>query len=141
MSVPQSDTAAFIARHGVGGHSANLGLRFIASGDDWSEFALDYDPRLAADAVSGIFASGPIISLLDVATGVAAWVRGGAQVYATVDLRLDYLRPALPGRTIFGRGECYRLTRSIAFVRGQAHDGDPDDPVAHAVGTFMIVEP
>jgi acyl-coenzyme A thioesterase PaaI-like protein len=38
---------------------------------------------------------------------------------------------------VIGRGECYRLTRSIAFVRGQAHDGDPSDPLAHVAGTFM----
>ncbi|NWM98555.1 phenylacetic acid degradation protein, partial [Escherichia coli] len=29
---------------------------------------------------------------------------------------------------------------SIAFVRGQAHDGDPGDPVAHVAGTFMATE-
>ena len=38
---------------------------------------------------------------------------------------------------MIGRGECYRLTRAIAFVRGQAHDGDPADPLAHVAGTFM----
>jgi len=55
----------------------------------------------------------------------------------TLDLRVDYLRPAVPERTVIGRGECYRLTRSIAFVRGIAHDGDPNDPVAHVAGTFI----
>ncbi len=40
---------------------------------------------------------------------------------------------------MIGRGECYRITRSIAFVRGQAHDGDPGDPLAHVAGTFMVV--
>jgi acyl-coenzyme A thioesterase PaaI-like protein len=57
-----------------------------------------------------------------------------------LDLRVDYLRPALPGRTVIGRGECYRLTRAISFIRGQAHDGDPADPLAHVAGTFMNVE-
>jgi acyl-coenzyme A thioesterase PaaI-like protein len=56
---------------------------------------------------------------------------------ATLDLRVDYLRPAVPGRAVIGRGSCYRMTRSIAFVRGFAHDGDPDDPVANVTGTFM----
>jgi acyl-coenzyme A thioesterase PaaI-like protein len=59
---------------------------------------------------------------------------------ATLDLRVDYLRPATPGKTVVGRGECYRITRSIAFVRGQAHDGDPADPLAHVAGTFMALE-
>ena len=59
---------------------------------------------------------------------------------ATLDLRVDYLRPATPGRRIVGRGECYGLTKSIAFVRGTAHDGDADDLVAHVTGTFISTE-
>lgn len=31
-------------------------------------------------------------------------------------------------------------SRSIGFVRGQAHDGDPDDPIAHVAGTFMFLD-
>ena len=57
--------------------------------------------------------------------------------YATLDLRVDYMRAAVPGKTVIGRGECYKLTRTISFIRGIAHDGDPDDPVAHVTGTFM----
>ena len=47
------------------------------------------------------------------------------------------MRAAVPGRTVIGRGECYKLTRNISFIRGIAYDADPDDPIAHVTGTFM----
>lgn len=85
-----------------------------------------------------MIASGPIVAMMDMATSVAVWLkRGKFEAHVTLDLRVDYLRPAVPERTVIGRGECYRLTRSIAFVRGIAHDGDPNDPVAHVAGTFI----
>ena len=46
----------------------------------------------------------------------------------------DRIRAATPGKTVIARAECYRLTRSAAFVRGLAHDGDPADPVARQPG-------
>ena len=60
---------------------------------------------------------------------------------ATLDLRVDYVRPAREGASVFGRSQCYRLTRSAAFVRGLAHDGDADDPVAHIQAVFMKIAP
>lgn len=124
-----------------GGHIVALGVRYAAHGADWCELAIDYDRRLVSDATSGILASGPIVSLMDTAAGFAVWARRGAFLpQATLDLRLDYLRPSHPGRTVVGRAECYRLTSRVAFVRGVAHDGDPDDPVAHLAGTYMLLE-
>jgi len=122
------------------GHIVALGLRYVAQGPDWCEFALDYDRRLVSDAITGILASGPIVSLMDTAAGFAVWTkRGRFAPQATLDLRLDYLRPSRPGQAVTGRVECYRLTRRIAFVRGVAHDGDAADPVAHLTGTYMIL--
>jgi len=122
------------------GHIVALGLRYVAQGPDWCEFALDYDRRLVSDATTGILASGPIVSLMDTAAGFAVWTkRGRFAPQATLDLRLDYLRPSRPGQAVTGRVECYRLTRRIAFVRGVAHDGDAADPVAHLTGTYMIL--
>ena len=73
--------------------------------------------------------------------GLAVWTRlGRFRPHATLDLRIDYLRPATPGKAVVGHGECYRITRSISFVRGQAHDGDPTDPLAHVAGTFMFTD-
>lgn len=123
------------------GHNGALGTRVVSAGADAVELALDYREDLIGDEDSGVLASGPIIALMDMATSMAVWAKRGVfKPQATLDLRVDYLRAATPGRTVFGRGECYRLTRRIAFVRGQAHDGDPDDPIAHVAGTFMMTD-
>jgi len=128
-------------RNGAGGHGARLGLSYHAHGPDWVELALPYDPAMVGDPESGVIASGPILSMMDMATSLAVWLKlGDFRSHATLDLRVDYLRPARPGRTVIGHGQCYRITRAIAFVRGQAHDGDPDDPLAHVAGTFMAPE-
>ena len=123
------------------GHGGFLGLRYVAHGDDWIEVALPWRADLVGVPETGVLASGPIITLLDNATSMSVWVKSGAfRPQATLDLRLDYVRAATPGKTVIARAECYRLTRSAAFVRGLAHDGDPADPVAHAAGVFMTVE-
>lgn len=124
-----------MTRHGHGGW---LGFAYHAHGPDWVELALPWREDLVGVAETGVLASGPIISLMDNATSMAVWTLAGRFVaHATLDLRVDYMRAAVPGQTIIGRGECYKLTRTISFIRGIAYDGDPADPVAHVTGTFM----
>lgn len=123
-------------------HLEALGIRYGDSGADWAELVMPFAPQLVAYPESGVIASGAIFTLMDSAAGLAVVVRHGAlQPFGTLDLRCDYLRPAEPGRTVTGRGECYKLTRSVAFVRGIAHDGDPARPIAHVAGTFMFTGP
>jgi len=57
---------------------------------------------------------------------------------ATLDLSIDYLRPAKPGETVIASADCYKTTHHIAFVRAVAHDGDVNDPVATSQATFMV---
>jgi uncharacterized protein (TIGR00369 family) len=125
----------------VMGHGAWLGMRYHGEGANWVELALPWKKDLVADAATGVLASGPIISLMDNATGMSVWRRRGVLLpQVTVDLRVDYMRAASAGRTVIGRGECYKLTRSVAFVRGIAYDETPDDPVAHVVGSFILLD-
>ncbi len=134
------DVARFFGNR-LGGHVGALGMVYRGHGPDWAELELPYDPMLIGDVARGVIASGPILALMDMATGMSVWLRrGGFVPQATLDLRIDYLRPATPGKAVIGRGECYRMTRSIAFVRGQAHDGDPEQPLAHVAGTFMLMD-
>lgn len=138
---PDFDPVRFINGMARAGHNGLIGMRYAAHGDDWCELELPYRADLAGDAVTGILASGPIITMMDMATSLSIWLKGGKfRAQATLDLRVDYLRPATPGRSVVGRGECYKLTKSIAFIRGEAHDGDPARPLAHVAGTYIFTD-
>ncbi|MCY7270856.1 MAG: PaaI family thioesterase [Sphingomonas bacterium] len=121
------------------GHGRALGLEFRACGDNWVELALPWREELVGVPETGMLASGAIVSLLDTCGGTSVWrALGRFQPSVTIDLRLDYLRPALKGETVIARCTCDKLTRQIAFVSGIAHTGDDSRPVARAVGTFML---
>lgn len=133
------DPAAFFEAGLKVGHGRALGMRFGDAGPTWTELSLPWREELVGVADSGILATGAIVSLIDTASGTAAWTTIGKFVpLVTLDLRIDYLRPALKGETIHARCECVKLTRRIAFVRGIAHGGDPARPVAYSAGTFKI---
>jgi acyl-coenzyme A thioesterase PaaI-like protein len=74
---------------------------------------------------------------------VGSKVKGGGpwRPIATLDLRIDYMKPATPGRDLLARAECYKVTRNVAFVRGVAYHDDPSDPIATTVATFMLSTP
>lgn len=121
------------------GHGRALRLEFRDSGENWAELSLPWREELVGVPETGVLASGAIVSLVDTASGTSVWVTLDRFVPAvTVDLRLDYLRPAVKGETIIARCECVKLTRKIAFVRGVAHGGDEARPIALSAATFML---
>jgi uncharacterized protein (TIGR00369 family) len=136
-----ADPTVFVRLALARGHCQLLNLSLSHYGDDWCELTMPYADRLAGDTESGIIASGPIFALLDMASGMSiGFANGALKPRVTLDLRVDYLRPAKPGSAIIGRSHCYRRTKSVAFVRGFAHDGDAERPVAQMAGTFMFLE-
>jgi len=82
---------------------------------------------------------GVITALIDQSFG-AAVIRKLQEhlAIATIELRLDYMRPAKPHQDIFCRAICYHTTRQIAFLRGSVFQDDPNKPIASGVATFMI---
>lgn len=121
-------------------HPGWLGLEYSGHGDNWVELKLPWNEKLLGEPDRPILASGPIVSLLDMASGMSIWcARGTFLPVATLDLRVDYQRPAKERGAVWGLVECYRITKSAAFVRGTAHDGDPEDTVATMAGVFMTL--
>ena len=66
-----------------------------------------------------------ITTMLDACCGMAvATMLKTPQPFATLDLRIDYVRPATKGEAVIAEAECYRITSNVAFTRAFAHHGD-----------------
>ena len=120
-------------------YSRELGLRLHSVRPDWCVIKVPYDPRTIGNPESGVVHGGVITALLDSCYGLAIFVRmSKLRPMATLDLRIDYLKPATPGRDILGGAVCYKLGHELAFVRGTAYHDSPDDPIATSAAIFMF---
>ena len=120
-------------------HNNALGLELRSASLGRAEIALPYDPKLVGNPETGVLHGGAISALMDATCGAAVFqALHQPMTIATLDLRIDYLKPATPGRTVTARAHCYKVTRHVAFVRGVAFLDDEADPIATCSGTFML---
>jgi len=121
-------------------HTHALGFLYEGlTDDDAVRLRVPYRADLVGDPDSGVLAGGLVTALLDHIGGMAVWVAMDAfRPIATLDLRVDYMRAAEPGRDLLAQARCYRLTPSIGFVRAWAFEDDPSDPVAAAQAAYMV---
>lgn len=120
-------------------HTHALGFAFEGRDGDRVRIRVPYRTDLVGDPDTGVLSGGLVTTLLDHVGGLAVWVAMDAfRTVATLDLRVDYMRAAEPGRDLIAEARCYRLTRSIAFVRAWAFEDSPDDPVAAAQAAYIL---
>ncbi len=119
-------------------HAKFLGFEFVSVDIGRATLSLPYSKRLVGNKQTGVVHGGVLTALLDQASGLAAVSSFTENMpVATLDLRIDYMRAGTPGKTMIAEAHAYKTTRSIAFVRAIAHDGDKDDPIATSQACFM----
>lgn len=119
-------------------HNQALGAEIADYGEGWAEARLPFREDFVGDPDAGLLQTSVGISLIDATCGLAVFLRLPEYAsIATLDLRMEYLRPAVAGKALHARAECHRLTRSVAFVRGRLHQGDPERPTALCTATFI----
>jgi uncharacterized protein (TIGR00369 family) len=97
---------------------------------------LPFRPEFRLAAADDCFHGGVLAALVDITAHATVAVRTG-HVSPTVDLRLDYLRPAR-GSALVATGRVLRAGRSIARADVEVHDPDGALVVAGR-GTFSTL--
>lgn len=88
----------------------------------------------------GVAHGGALMALLDTTLGGAALVHAIQQGRATstVELKVNFLRPAPEGQAVVARATLQSAGRSLLVVTGTAELEATGEPVAFAVGTFNL---
>ncbi|TAK71398.1 MAG: PaaI family thioesterase [Betaproteobacteria bacterium] len=125
----------------VSPYNRELGLQPHSVRSDWCVLKVEYARNLVGDPNTRVLHGGVITALLDAAFGFSIFMKlSQERLMATLDLRIDYLKPATPDKTVLGGAVCYKMTADLAFVRGCAYHESADDPIATAVGIFMFTD-
>jgi uncharacterized protein (TIGR00369 family) len=120
-------------------HGKALGLQVIGFEGGQVRGRAPYRPEIVGDPATGVIAGGVITTFLDQLCGMATVLAlRDPSIVATIDLRIDYMRAAEPGRDVLAEAFCYKVGRNVAFVRAVAFEDTPDNPIAHATSTFMV---
>ena len=112
-----------------------LGVR-LEPGENGPLAVLPFDPKLIGNPILPALHGGVVASFLE----LAALARLGAEGKhaRTIDITVDYLRPARPV-TFYAEARILKLGRRAANLAVEAWQEDPGSPVAALRGHFMIL--
>lgn len=119
--------------------SRRLGFRLtrLEAGHVWG--LQPWKEHLVGDPETGVLHGGVLTGFLDTLCGMASSsALPEPRFVATLDLRIDYMRPAKPHQDILGEAECYHYTKNITFTRRWAYHESRDKLIASAAGAFAI---
>jgi len=117
----------------------DLGLTVADADAGQLTLCLPYSEKIIGNPETGVIHGGAITTLMDTTSGsVMICALDEFELCPTLDLRVDYMRPAEPGKPVYARAEIRKMTRNIVFTRCEAFQDD-GEIVATCVGTFMRI--
>ena len=120
-------------------HMREIGARITAVDKGRGSMTLPARPEWVGDPLRAQLHPGVLTVLADSTCGLAVGTALTERApYATLDLRMDYLRPAGPEHDVHCDAHCFRLTRNVAFVRAEVWQADRNEPIAAAQASFML---
>ncbi len=119
-------------------HSDDMGQELLVSEDGTLVLRQPYRDELLGNIEQGLIHTAVQISLMDSVFGAAVMADiGYGESIATLDLRIDYLRPAVRGCDLYASAIIERKTRQIIFVSGKIWQQDAASPTAIGRASFM----
>ncbi len=118
--------------------AATLGWELLDADPATGKVRVAFAGRGAFCNPGGNIQGGFVAAMLDDTLGPTVLVRTGGEAYcATIDLNVQFLAPARPGRLI-GEGRLVQLGRTVAFLEGELSD-ESGVVVARATASARVV--
>src|SRR5690554_6809867 len=82
-------------------HCRHLGIEFVDANIGFLSLILPYSKKLIGNPETGVIHGGALTTLMDTACGFAAVsALSSPGICPTLDLRIDYMKPAHPGKAV-----------------------------------------
>jgi uncharacterized protein (TIGR00369 family) len=119
--------------------NVHLGIKAVEFGEGTATLSIPFKPELIGDPRRPALHGGVISTLVDVTGGFALWTRCSLDDrIATIDLSVDYLRPA-PAKDLFARATVRLLGNRVGNVHVVVwSEGAPDVHVAEGRAVYNI---
>jgi len=116
-----------------------LRLRVAGSGDGTVVLRADAGPEHLAEDGAEYLHGGVVATVLDT-TATFALIGATGTDWSTVDLRVDYLRPAPPGE-LEARGSAVQIGKRLGRATAELFAAESGQLLASAAGTFVRSAP
>jgi uncharacterized protein (TIGR00369 family) len=119
---------------------SHMNLKIEEPRRDSVRIRMPFNPDFTADEEQTLIHGGILTALLDSAFGLANFLAvENVETMATLDLRVEYLRPAAARADVMVEAECYHQTRHVVFNSGRVWLDIPGRPeVARALAAFLV---
>lgn len=119
-------------------HNQALGIALVDLQRGRARCRLPGKPALQGDPERGLYFPSVLLTLADAASGVAFVSALNEMVsVATLDLRIDYLRPVSVAEALVVDAHCYRCSGDVGFVQCDIHAEDGEAHAARVTASFM----